>query len=128
MSNVNPIDDEKVRTAREPLPPSAPPPDSCLLPSADEAEILAHLSRERPDLVGPFLAHLDGGRRGILHRLLQAMIRENIAGLADRAFWPEGDRTLQVPLPGGGILRAPVVRRLSLGRLDFGAEVVLRER
>src|SRR4051812_30805181 len=93
--------------------------------SHEETRILAHLRGERPDLVAPFLAHLDRGRRGILHRLLQAAIRENIAGAGNLTEWLDDGRTLWVALLGGGALFVPVTRRLSLGRLDFGDEITL---
>ncbi|MBX6312454.1 MAG: hypothetical protein IRY99_05970 [Isosphaeraceae bacterium] len=95
----------------------------------EEVKICFYLQAEQPDLEGLFLAHLERGRESILHRLLQALIRENVAGLADRVSWhDEGDAILQVRLPGGGVLRAPVRRRHALGRLDFGSELILLDR
>jgi siderophore synthetase component len=58
--------------------------------------------------------------------LLLAVIRENLGGTLNRAAWLDGGRTLAIPLPAGGELHAPVLRRLSLGRLDFGPGLLLQ--
>lgn len=87
---------------------------------AEESKICFHIHTEQPELEGLFLQHLAAARRGILHRLLQAMIRENIAGLAHRTIWPDGDRTVEVQVRSGEVLRAPVKARHTLGRFDLG--------
>src|SRR5215211_5460114 len=53
-------------------------------------KILAHVRAEHPDLEGPFLANVHQGREEILHRLLQALVRENVAGISSRVSWRSG--------------------------------------
>jgi siderophore synthetase component len=93
----------------------------------EELKILAYVRVERPDLEGPFLANVHQGRREILHRLLQALVRENVAGISSRASWHPGvERGLEIHLSGGRTLLVPVRRTLSFGRFDLGGSVTLR--
>src|SRR5919112_94715 len=93
----------------------------------EELKILAYVRVERPDLEGPFLANVHQGRREILHRLLQALVRENVAGISSRASWRPGvERGLEIHLSGGRTLLVPVRRTLSFGRFDLGGSVTLR--
>src|SRR5215213_6129333 len=93
----------------------------------EEEKILAYVRVERPDLEGPFLANVHQGRREILHRLLQALVRENVAGISSRASWRPGvERGLEIHLSGGRTLLVPVRRTLSFGRFDLGGSVTLR--
>jgi len=50
--------------------------------------------------------------------LLQAAIREDMAGAFERTTWLDGGKTLVVRLSGGRTLRMTVARRMSLGRFD----------
>src|SRR5215210_9496269 len=94
----------------------------------EEARILAHLRAERPDLEGPFLANVHRGRGGILHRLLQALVRENVGGISDRASWRSGgEKGLEIRLSGERMLLVPVRRTFSFGRFDLGGNVTLRD-
>ena len=94
----------------------------------EELKILSYLRAERPDLEGPFLANVRRGRAGILHRLLQALVRENVAGIANRASWRSGgEKDLEIHLSGGRTLLVPVRRTLSFGRFDIGGSVTLRD-
>ena len=95
----------------------------------EEVKILAYVRVERPDLKGLFLANVHQGRREILHRLLQALVRENVAGISSRASWCSGvERGLEIHLSGGRTLLVPVRRTLSFGRFDLGGSVTLRNR
>src|SRR5215203_1892086 len=94
----------------------------------EEVRILAHLRAERPDLEGPFLANVHRGRGGILHRLLQALVRENVGGISGRASWRSGgEKGLEIRLSGGRTLLVPVRRTFSFGRFDLGGNVTLRD-
>ena len=93
----------------------------------EEVKILAHVRAERPDLEGPFLANTHRGREGILHRLLQALVRENVAGISDRARRYSGrEESLEICLSGERMLLVPVRRTFSFGRFDLGGSVTLR--
>jgi siderophore synthetase component len=92
-----------------------------------EDRTFRRLQTYRPDLAGPFLDHLRGGRRGILLRLFQAVVRERICGPSQQVAWPDG-RTLHVQFRGGRALRAAVARRLALGRFDLDGPLWLIER
>jgi len=93
----------------------------------EEVKILAYVRVEHPDLEGPFLANVHQGRREILHRLLQALVRENVAGISSRASWRTGvERGLEIDLSGRRTLLVPVRRTLSFGRFDLGGSVTLR--
>jgi siderophore synthetase component len=93
-----------------------------------ESRTLERLNSHRPDLVESFLTHLGAGRRGVLLRLFQAMVREDIAGAGGQSTWRNGGRTLQVRLPDGRQLLASVVRRMALGRFDIEGPIVLIDR
>jgi siderophore synthetase component len=91
----------------------------------EEVRVLAYVRAERPDLEGPFLANVHQGRREILHRLLQALVRENVAGISSRASWRSGvEKCLEIRLSGRTLL-VPVRRTLSFGRFDLGGSVTL---
>jgi siderophore synthetase component len=93
--------------------------------SEQESKVVGELASRRPDLVEPFRAALEKGRRGILLRLLQAAVRENIAGLGERISWLNGGHSFEIGLSGDRRLRAFRVRRLSLGRFDVHGKVTL---
>src|SRR5215217_8023765 len=93
----------------------------------EEMKILAYVRVERPDLEGPFLANVHQGRGEILHRLLQALMRENVAGISSRASWRSGvEKYLEIRLSGRTLL-VRVRRTLSFGRFDLGGSVTLRD-
>src|SRR5215211_3928991 len=93
----------------------------------EEVKILAYVRGERPDLEEPFLANVHQGRREILHRLLQALVRENVAGISSRVSWRSGvEKGLEIHLSGGRTLLVPVRRPLSFGRFDLGGSVTLQ--
>src|SRR5918997_557143 len=94
----------------------------------EEARVLAYVRTERPDLEGPFLANVHRGRGEILHRLLQALVRENVAGISSRASWRSGvEMGLEIRLSGSRTLLVPVRRTLSFGRFDLCGGVTLRD-
>ena len=84
-----------------------------------ELVALCRLQEHRPELAEPFLDHVRLGRRGILLRFFQAVVREGLAGPDRAAVWLDGGRTLCLPLGEGRELRAAVARRLALGRFDL---------
>jgi siderophore synthetase component len=93
----------------------------------EEVKILAYVRAERPDLEGPFLANIPQGRGEILHRLLQALVRENVAGISSRVSWRcGGEKSLEIRLSEKRVLLVPVRRTLSFGRFDLGGSVTLR--
>ncbi|MDP8948963.1 MAG: hypothetical protein M3N00_01810 [Actinomycetota bacterium] len=94
----------------------------------EEARILAYVRTERPDLEEPFLANVHQGRGEILRRLLQALVRENVAGISRRASWRSGvEKGLEIRLSGRRTLLVPVRRTLSFGRFDLCGSVTLRD-
>src|SRR5215211_4759283 len=94
----------------------------------EESRVLAYLRTERPDLERPFLANVYQGRREILHRLLQALVRENVAGILSQASWRSGvEKGLEIRLSGSRTLSVPVRRILSFGRFDLCGSVTLRD-
>jgi len=92
---------------------------------AEEQKILTYIQAERPEVEGLFLHHLDHARRGILHRFLQAVVRENIGGAGDQTRYDAESRTLRVVLPAERVLTARVALALSMGRFDLDDEPVL---
>src|SRR5829696_3998386 len=93
----------------------------------EEVRVLAYVRAERPDLEGPFLANVHQGRGEILHRLLQALVRENVAGISSRVSWRSGrEKNLEIRLSRGRILLVPVRRTFSFGRFDLGGSATLR--
>ncbi|MDQ3591017.1 MAG: hypothetical protein M3392_12390, partial [Actinomycetota bacterium] len=94
----------------------------------EEARVLAYVRTERPDLEEPFLANVHQGRGEILRRLLQALVRENVAGISSRASWRSGvEKGLEIRLSGRRTLLVPVRRTLSFGRFDLCGSVTLRD-
>lgn len=92
----------------------------------EELAVLAWLRVERPELVAAFQRHLPRARKAILDRLLQCVLRENIAGCGERAQYSQARKLLIVPLTTGGTLEAPVLRKFSLDRWDFGEPISVR--
>src|SRR3712207_6032592 len=71
----------------------------------EEVKILMYLRAEHTDLEGPFLANVYRGRGEILHRLLQALVRENVAGISNRVSWRSGvEKGLEIRLSSGRTL------------------------
>src|SRR5215218_2053989 len=94
----------------------------------EESRVLAYVRTERPDLEMPFLANVYQGRREILHRLLQALVRENVAGILSQSSWRSGvEKGLEIRLSGSRMLLVPVRRTLSFGRFDLCGSVTLRD-
>src|ERR671916_866909 len=94
----------------------------------EEVRILTYVRAEQPDLEGPFLANVHQARGEILHRLLQALVRENVAGISSRASWRSGvEKGLEIRLSGSRTLLVPVRRTLSFGRFDLCGSVTLRD-
>ncbi|GAX90010.1 IucA/IucC family protein [Effusibacillus lacus] len=91
----------------------------------EELKILSYIRNERPDLEELFLTNIDRGRKGILHRLLQAIVRENLAGISNRLTWSDPGNTIQIHLSGDRILLVPVRQRHSLARFDLAGDVIL---
>src|SRR5215217_1579658 len=94
----------------------------------EEMKILTYVRAEHPDFEGPFLANVHRGRGEILHRLLQALVRENVAGISSRVSWRSGvEKGLEIQLSRGRTLLARVRRTLSFGRFDLCGGVTLRD-
>jgi len=94
---------------------------------AEEAKAYAYIQDQQPTWQDWFIERLETGRKGILQRLLQAVVRENIAGLGERATWSTGEGdVLRVQLSGGRTLLAPVLRKHSLGRFDLCGDVIVQ--
>src|SRR5918911_331492 len=94
----------------------------------EEMKILTHVRAEHPDLEGPFLANVHQGREEILHRLLQALVRENVAGISSRVSWRSGvEKVLEIQLSSRRTLQVRVRRTLSFGRFDLCGSVTLRD-
>ena len=94
----------------------------------EEVKILTYVRAEHPDLEGPFLANVHQGREEILHRLLQALVRENVAGISSRVTWRSGvEKGLEIQLSRGRMLLVRVRRTLSFGRFDLCGSVTLRD-
>jgi siderophore synthetase component len=93
----------------------------------EEKKVLAFLQQERPELVNLFLDHLQSARCGILHRLLQAVVRENIGGVGERMVWRPQSHVLEAHITPAFILSLPVQRRYSMGRFDLRGEVILKK-
>src|ERR671921_2497337 len=94
----------------------------------EEVKILTYVRAEHPDLEGPFLANVHQGREEILHRLLQALVRENVAGISSRVSWRSGvEKGLEIQLSRGKTLLVRVQRTLSFGRFDLCGSVILRD-
>src|SRR5918995_5113490 len=71
----------------------------------EEVKILTYVRAEHPDLEGPFLANVHRGRGEILHRLVQALVRENVAGLSGPGPWrSRGEKGVGNHLSTGGTL------------------------
>src|SRR5215212_7029489 len=94
----------------------------------EEMKILTYVRAEHPDLEEPFLANVHRGRGQILHRLLQALVRENVAGISSRVSWRCGiENGLEIQLSRGRTLSVRVRRTLSFGRFDLCGSVTLRD-
>lgn len=91
----------------------------------EELKTLTYIRNERPELEAVYLKNLQAGRRGIMQRLFQALIREKIIK-EERVSWQEGLKTMiRVHLPSGRELHAPIKKRHSLGRFDLGGDLVI---
>lgn len=90
--------------------------------SGEERAILAHLSEHRPALVQAFLAHVPAGRLGIMQRLLQALVREQL--LAPERLGFARDGRLALILDAGCRIEARIARRLTFARFDLAGQVV----
>lgn len=92
----------------------------------EELEIARYLRIEHPELEELFLANTRQARKEILHRLLQAVVREEMAGGPDRVSWREGNgEVLRIRLSDGRMLQALVKQRHSLERFDLGGNLIL---
>lgn len=94
----------------------------------EEEKTLEYLKENKPEWVTPYLNYLEVGRKGILHRLVQSMIRENIAGLSERSVCNQRDHQLHIHLTDHKRLMIPIGNRYSFGRFDVAGEVMLKER
>lgn len=90
--------------------------------SGEERAILAYLSEERPALAQAFLDHVVAGRQGIMQRLLQALVREQLVSPAQvRNDAPD---RLVIALDDAHRIEARLARRLTLGRFDLDGALV----
>ncbi len=92
----------------------------------EELKVARYLRIERPELEELFLTNTRRARKEILHRLLQAMVREIMAGVPGRVSWREANgEILRIRLSGGRVLQALVKQRHSLERFDLGGDLIL---
>jgi len=94
--------------------------------SSEEAAVANFLDETDGELGQDFRRLLRRGRAGILHRLLQCCVRENIGGIRDRSVDDLAANRLVVRFDGDLVLTAPVARRFFLDRWDFVAPITLR--
>lgn len=94
--------------------------------SAEEAAVASLLDERDGELAGNFRRLLPRARAGILHRLLQCCVRENIGGFRERMAHDLATNQLVVRFDGDMLLAAPVARRLSLDRWDFAPPITIR--
>lgn len=92
---------------------------------AEEEKVLHYLEKNLPELVESFRAHVERGREGILHRLIQSVVRENIGGLSERAVFDKQKNVLEIQLAHNFLLHVPVGRSFSFGRFDVAGDVLL---
>lgn len=91
----------------------------------EEAKTIAYLQSVDPELEKMYLLNLHSGRRGILQRLFQSLIRENLIH-EKRISWEEGGpMRISIELPSGRTLQAAVSKCHSLGRFDVEGDPVV---
>jgi siderophore synthetase component len=92
----------------------------------EEWKVVTYCREYRPELEVLFMRHLHQGRRGIMQRLVQAMIRENWFGNHVSGFDGVKD-IIQIRLQHGPLLLVPAARKFSLDRFDLGGDIVVLE-
>ncbi|CAM3811770.1 IucA/IucC family protein [Aeromicrobium ponti] len=91
----------------------------------EESKTLEYIRNHKPELEAVYLNNLSAGRRGILQRLFQALIRERIIS-EERVSWQEGPKTtIKVWLPSGLLLQAAIKKRHSLDRFDIEGDITI---
>lgn len=93
--------------------------------TAEESAVVKALSERAPSVVSAYLDELPNARRGMVHRLLQAALREDLAGAGGRVLRIDDGRTLVLPVGEGLALRVRVSRFLSMDRFVFEPDVEL---
>ncbi|WP_028399834.1 IucA/IucC family protein [Ectobacillus panaciterrae] len=89
--------------------------NATLLLDSEEQKILEYLDIYRPDITELFLRFLPQARKGILHKLVQAVIRENV--IAGKYISQEGPRIV-VELAEENKLQVLTRQAFSFGRFD----------
>ncbi|MCS6849733.1 MAG: hypothetical protein NZ700_01020, partial [Gemmataceae bacterium] len=100
-------------------------PEAPLALWPEEAKVWAQVQPISRELAAAFRQHLPQARAAIMRRLLVAVVRENLLGLGAQARWADDGRTLILPLPGVGEVRAPINERQALGRFVPGPKLCL---
>jgi len=91
----------------------------------DEEKAMAYLHEAVPEQKPSFPHYFRRGRLGVMQRLLQAAVREQVIP-QELISWKEGGGPLlQIRFPSGTLLQARVSARYSLGRFDLADEPVL---
>ncbi len=92
----------------------------------EEQKVLSYLLEANENIAETYLAFVDKGRMGIIQRLLQAVVRENIIDESMISWREKEGRTfLQIHFPSGKQLLAYIQKRHSLGRFDLAETPVI---
>lgn len=91
----------------------------------DETSIVTHLRHYHPEMVPLFINNLRKGRHGILSRLIQGMIRENLIEPERISGTVENGENIRIHLPSGGVLEVPVGKQYALGRFELDGDMRL---
>ncbi|WP_071461400.1 IucA/IucC family protein [Bacillus massilinigeriensis] len=90
----------------------------------EEARTLSYIAEHKPELEGVFLKCLADGRRGIMQRLLQGLVRERIVKEED-VLW-EG-KELSIKLADDKELQVSIKQKFSFGRFDIEGRIIVTE-
>ncbi|NEW05002.1 hypothetical protein GK047_03080 [Paenibacillus sp. SYP-B3998] len=88
----------------------------------EEEQVLLHLKANQPELVDLFVSYVDQARKGILHRFMQSILRENMIGLAQDAVVKE-ENSLLIRVSADVSLHVPLGRFFSFGRFDIDGDI-----
>ncbi|RBW68767.1 IucA/IucC family protein [Bacillus taeanensis] len=94
----------------------------------EEVKILNYLRSEREELEHDYVKNIQNGRRGILNRLLQALVREHLID-TKRISWSNNEKgkILHLHLSQQKTLQVQVKKTHLLGMFDLEGEVILRD-
>lgn len=84
----------------------------------EEQRVLSYLTEEKPELTLLFRQYIGRARGAILHRLFQAVIREQLIAPRHQRIEPSSG-SIEVQLPGGKAIRATIGKKHAFGRYDL---------